>query len=94
MSGLRKAQLEERKNKAQRIQSVMKMSGWKDIELIWREEFLENLEKLLQADDPAARGAVQALKRIFEKISDDIEWGQSALEEYRKKFVGKLSSGE
>lgn len=94
MSGLKKKQLEDRKNRKDRIYNVLRMPGWKDIEQVIKEEFVENLEAILAKDDPAARGAVAAIKRISEKISDEIEWGQSAMEEYRKKYIGKLSTGE
>lgn len=94
MSGLKKKQLEDRKNRKDRIQAVLRMPGWKDIEQVIKEEFIENIEKIITKDDAVARGALDAIKRISEKISDEIEWGQSAMEEYRKKYIGKLSTGE
>lgn len=94
MSELKQKQLEARKAKKERIQNVMRMPGWKDISAIIQEEFLENLEKLTKADDPSARGAVRVLQRIGERISDDIEWGNAATNEYQKRYFGKLSAEE
>lgn len=94
MSGLKKKQLEERKSKKDRIQNVLRMPGWADIEAVIKSVFTENLEKILLKDDPTARGAISAIKQICESISDDIDWGNAAMEEYRKKYIGKLSIGE
>ena len=87
MSRLSKPQLEERKNKKMRISAVLKMPGWKLIEEIIQDELTGNIEKLIKAEDTSARGAVSAIKRIGERISDEIEWGNAALEEYKTKYA-------
>lgn len=87
MSRLSKKQLEERKLKTDQIRATLRTPGWMHIDAILKEELGEGLDKLLAKDDPEARGGVNALKRVMEKITDEIEWGDAAFEEYRKKFL-------
>jgi len=72
-------QLEERKNKRDRIAQVLRQPGWKDIEAIIVAEMELATESLLEGDDPTARGALRVLKKISEQISDELEWGDAAL---------------
>lgn len=89
-----KKQMEERKQRGDRIRVTMQSSGWKDIELIFQEELRENLDKILKEENPEARASVNTINRVMEKINDNLEWGEAALEQYRKRFQTKLSNGE
>lgn len=93
MSGkLSKNELEKRKAKKDRIVQVLSMPGWKDIENIMKEELMTCMDKCIEKDDPEARGAVKSLKKVSEEISETLDWGNSATDEYRKRFVTKTAT--
>lgn len=94
MSRLPKAELEIRKARKDRILAVLKMPGWKEIEAIMQEEMVEAIDAVSEKDDPSARGVIQCLKRISEKISDELDWGNSASNEYQKRYFKKTAIGD
>lgn len=88
--------LRDKANKESRIKQVLNMPGWKDIMEIAQSVYNTNLTLLLEKEEPAARGAVNAITEFMNTINNELEFGKLAREKYNDIYAKtqKLVGGE
>lgn len=73
--------------KGQRLLVVVNHPEWQEFVKLCEEVYETNLRKLLEKEDPEARGAMKALQDIFFIVNRDIKFGMDC----RKKIFEGLS---
>lgn len=73
--------------KGQRLLAVVNHPEWQEFVKLCEEVYETNLRKLLEKEDPEARGAMKALQDIFFTLNRDIKFGMDC----RKKIFDALS---
>lgn len=63
--------------KGQRLRVVVNHPEWKEFEALCEEIYEENMRKLLESENPEARGAVKAVKEIFFRVNREIKFGEA-----------------
>ena len=73
--------------RASRIEQVLAMAGWKDIEAIFQDKYDENMNKLIAGENPDARGAINVIQEIMNGISTELQFGENARQKYNKLYL-------
>lgn len=74
--------------KASRIEQVLASPGWKDIQEIIQDKYNDCMTELLKKENPEARGGINAIIEIMDRVSTDIQFGENARKQYNKIFSG------
>ena len=80
--------LAEKANAASRLEQLIRQPGFKDFLDIAQNEYDTAMNELLEKENPEARGACNAITRIINSISADINFGNRARETYKKRYLG------
>lgn len=79
--------MRDKANKANRIEQILKLPGWKEIEAIIYAKFENSMDALREKENPEARGAVNAIIEIMDDISSEIQFGKVAKEKYKERCL-------
>ncbi|HNX02869.1 MAG TPA: hypothetical protein PKM71_04320 [Candidatus Cloacimonas sp.] len=83
----KKEELKKDALRSSRIEQVMAMPGWKDIEEIIQGIFNDCMTELLKKENPEARGGINTLNTLMDDISQDLQFGKVAVEKFRKTLL-------
>lgn len=87
--------LRDKSNKASRIKQTMETNGWEDIMQIFLDVYNRSMNDLLEKENDAARGAINAITEIMNDISSDLAFGEKARKKYTETYVNvKHPDGE
>lgn len=87
MGGIGDGKEREADVKGQRLLAVVNHPEWQEFVKLCEEIYEENLRKLLDKEDPEARGAMKTLKEIFFRVNREVKFGMDC----RKKIFDSLS---
>ena len=73
--------------RASRIDQVLKMNGWKDIEEIIQAKYESAMNDLIEKENPEARGEIKAITEIMNDISAELQFGENARRKYNEKYL-------
>lgn len=79
--------LRQKSLKASRIDQTLKSIGWPDVMAIIQEKYDDCMNRLLDKENPEARGGIQAITEIMNDISAELQFGENARKKYNEQYL-------